>query len=166
MGAQNKCFNVSMNAYNTLYQLLIYGKKDYVTRYLNNNFNIVFDGINKLINKEHFVTQKQFLIFLRDLLTQKHNYEILMKYTLKKNNLKIIMNLMKKYKQNSISLEAYHIFKLFIANPNKEKDIKVILWKNKQKLIDLLNDFQVRENENFKTDKMIVIQCIKNISKE
>eukprot|EP01084_Bolivina_argentea_P227958 385087_1 len=165
--SENKCFNVSMNAYKTLYQLLINGHKEYVRQYLNNNFSVVFNGINKLIKKDHFVTQKQFLFLLRDLLTGKGNFEILKRYTSKKDNLAIIMNLMKKCKQNSISYEAYHIFKIFIANPNKDKDIMVILWKNKQKLVDLLVNFhenKIRDDEQFGEDKSVVIQCIKNIS--
>ncbi len=164
--AQNKCFNISSNAYQTLYHLLINGNKAYVAKYLNHNFYAVFNAINKLIKYDHFVTQKQFFLLLRVLLIEKSNYDILVKYISDKQHLEIIISLMKKYKQNSISLEAYHIFKIFVADPHKQKSINIILWKNKHRLIHFLTNFhndKAGENEQFAADKNSVIECISKI---
>ncbi|KAG4939237.1 hypothetical protein JHK82_044963 [Glycine max] len=37
-------------------------------------------------------------------------------------------------------LSAFHIFKVFVANPNKPREVKIILLKNQEKLLDLLHN--------------------------
>ncbi len=51
-----------------------------------------------------------------------------------------MMNLLRDPSRN-IQLEAFHVFKVFVANPNKPKPILDILKRNKTKLIAFLNAF-------------------------
>ena len=56
-------------------------------------------------------------------------------------NLKTMMNLLIDNSRN-IQFEAFHVFKVFVANPHKAKPIRDILQKNKEKLISFLLNFQ------------------------
>jgi len=165
--AENPNFMISSSAYKILYHLLIHGKQKCVKSYLKDNSQRIFKRINELIQSKHFVVQKQFIVLLRDLLTYKgRNHDVMKQYVSKKDNLAIIMNLMKKHKENSLSFEAYHIFKIFIANPEKEKKVHIVLWKNKKALLRLLSGFhdeKARDNELFAIERSTVIQYVQNI---
>jgi calcium binding protein 39 len=63
------------------------------------------------------------------------------KYISDPANLKLMMTLLRDRKKN-IQFEAFHVFKVFIANPNKPPPILHILVKNKEKLILFLQNFQ------------------------
>ena len=56
------------------------------------------------------------------------------------DNLKLMMNLLRDPSKN-IQFEAFHCFKIFVANPKKEKMILEILEKNKEKLVVFLSSF-------------------------
>ena len=43
-----------------------------------------------------------------------------------------------------MQFEAFHVFKVFVANPRKPDDVKQILVANRDKLIAYLEKFQVR----------------------
>jgi calcium binding protein 39 len=52
-----------------------------------------------------------------------------------------MMNLLRD-KSKSIQFEAFHVFKVFVANPNKPHVILDILLRNKGRLVPFLSDFQ------------------------
>ena len=51
------------------------------------------------------------------------------------------MNLLKD-SSKSIQFEAFHVFKVFVANPNKTRPVTEVLLNNKDKLLDYLETFQ------------------------
>ena len=55
-------------------------------------------------------------------------------------SLKLIMNQLRDQSSN-IQFEAFHVFKIFVAYPNKPKDISNILFRNRVKLIAYLESF-------------------------
>ena len=65
----------------------------------------------------------------------------MMRYISDKNNLKSIMIIMRSPAAN-IQFEAFHVFKVFVANPNKPVEIRNILRLNKVRLIAFLQGFQ------------------------
>lgn len=62
------------------------------------------------------------------------------KYISETENLKIVMNLLLD-RSKSIQFEAFQIFKIFVANPSKPKEIEDILLKNKEQLLKFLEHF-------------------------
>ena len=55
---------------------------------------------------------------------------------------------------------AFHVFKVFVANPNKPAKICLILYKNKQKLCNYLTNFhQDKESDDsqFSEEKKLLI---------
>ncbi|GJD09948.1 Calcium-binding protein 39-like [Galdieria sulphuraria] len=71
-------------------------------------------------------------------------------------------------RSKSIQFEAFQIFKIFVANPSKPKDIEDILWKNKEQLVKFLDHFhEDRADEQFQEDRKMIIEEIRNcIGKE
>jgi calcium binding protein 39 len=68
------------------------------------------------------------------------------------------MNLLRDRASN-IQFEAFHVFKAFVANPNKPQDISMILYKNKTKLVAFLQSFQSdRDDAQFSEEKSMLIE--------
>merc|ERR1712187_670589 len=161
---QKPAFDIASDAYKTL-QLLLTRNKKLVPIYLNENYDKFFGQFNQLIQSDNYVTQRQFLNLLSELLLEKTNFNLMIKYIAAKENLKIAMTLLKN-ESNAISHEAFHIFKVFVANPKKERDIHIVLWKNKEKLITFLTNFlpeKAKEDEAFAEEKKIVIKHLESL---
>jgi calcium binding protein 39 len=69
------------------------------------------------------------------------------KYISNQANLKLMMTLLRD-KSRSIQFEAFHVFKVFVANPNKPAPILRILVKNKEKLATFLANFHNDKGTN------------------
>ena len=62
-------------------------------------------------------------------------------------------------------LEAFHVFKIFVANPRKSEKVERLLIKNKDKLIHFLTEFRVDQNqdEQFEEERTYLIKQIRNM---
>ena len=100
-----------------------------------------------------------------ELLLDRTNFNIMTKYITNKSNLKLMMRLLRSKRRN-IQFEAFHVFKVFVANPNKPTEILQILIENKDKLIKFLQSFHTEketEDEQFKEEKAFLIQQIEQL---
>jgi len=78
-------------------------------------------------------------------------------------NLKMMMNLLRD-KQRTIQFEAFHVFKVFVANPNKTTPILNILIKNKARLIQFLSNFHNdNEEDQFNDEKSFLVKQIQQL---
>lgn len=79
-------------------------------------------------------------------------------------NLKLMMNLLRD-KSKNIQFEAFHVFKVFVANPNKNKPVLEILQKNQEKLLKFLGDFHNdrTEDEQFNDEKAFLMKQIQEL---
>ena len=164
MLVQKPSFDIASDAYKTL-QLLLTRNKKLVPKYLETNYDKFFGQFNELIQSDNYVTQRQFLTLLSELLLEKTNFNLMIKYIGQKENLKIAMTLLKN-DSNAISHEAFHIFKVFVANPKKARDIHIVLWKNREKLVTFLENFlsdKAKEDESFAEEKKIVIKHLQDL---
>lgn len=64
----------------------------------------------------------------------------MMRYISDRQNLRTIMMLLSDPQPN-IQFEAFHVFKVFVANPQKSDEVKKLLINNKQRLINYLQRF-------------------------
>ncbi|KAI7742556.1 hypothetical protein M8C21_033153 [Ambrosia artemisiifolia] len=67
----------------------------------------------------------------------------------------------------NIQISAFHIFKIFVANPNKPREIKVILAKNHERLLELLNNLSAGkggDDDQFEEEKELIIKEIERVS--
>merc|ERR1712150_267083 len=87
------------------------------------------------------------------------------KYIVSKENLKILM-VMLKDKSKQIQFEAFHVFKVIVANPKKTYEIELVLWNNKRKLIEYMGIFREDiDDEQFISEKSLVIKHLEALKK-
>lgn len=157
-------FETSTDAFATLNDLLTQHKK-VVGLFFNNenNVNKFITEINKLITNGNYVTKRESTKLLAELIMVKLNYNLMTEYVNDVENLKIIMILLGDRSKN-IQLEGFNVFKVFVANPKKEKPIIDILIKNRTRLLNFLEGFsKERNDELFIAEKEFVIQQIQEL---
>ncbi|XP_023323817.1 protein Mo25-like [Eurytemora carolleeae] len=127
-------------------------------------FAKVFEKYEKLLHSDNYVTRRQSLKLLGELLLDRHNFSVMTKNISNPDNLKLMMNMLKE-KSRNIQFEAFHVFKVFVANPNKPKPILDILIRNQDKLVDFLSKFHTdrSEDEQFNDEKAYLIKQIKEL---
>ncbi len=96
---------------------------------------------NKLIYADNYVLKRNSLKLLSEFILQRENFDIMIAYISSTENLKCIMRALSVDAPN-IQFEAFHVFKVFAANPDKKREVKRVLFMNKAKLIQFLQGFQ------------------------
>uniref|UniRef100_A0A182IUK5 Uncharacterized protein n=1 Tax=Anopheles atroparvus TaxID=41427 RepID=A0A182IUK5_ANOAO len=159
-------FDVASDAFLT-FKTLLTSHNLMCAKFLEQNYDRVFDQYEQLLNSENYVTRRQSLQLLGQLLQNEHNYKVMLKYISKEENLKLIMNMLND-KSNYNQYEAFHIFKYFVANPDKKTKVRKILLLNQKKLIKFLSTFLAhRFNDgSFNLEKAYVIEKIKELQPE
>lgn len=88
--------------------------------FLEVNYDKVFTHYQRLLNSENYVTRRQSLKLLGELLLDRHNFAVMTRYISSPDNLKLMMNMLKE-KSRNIQFEAFHVFKV-------KKKIKLLLF--------------------------------------
>ncbi|KAI4298782.1 hypothetical protein L6164_032300 [Bauhinia variegata] len=153
-------FDISADAAATFKELLTRHKST-VAEFLSKNYEWFFAEYNsKLLESSNYITRRQAVKLLGDMLLDRSNSAIMTRYVSSRDNLRILMNLLRE-SSKSIQIEAFHVFKLFVANQHKPPDIVSILVTNRSKLLRLLGDLKVdKEDEQFEADKAQVMKEI------
>jgi len=156
-------FDIASDAFSTFKELLT-RHKQLSAEFLEQEYDQFFSYYQKLLNSDNYVTRRQSLKLLGELLLDRHNFTIMTRYISCPDNLKLMMNLLKD-KSRNIQFEAFHVFKVFVANPNKPRPIADILLRNKDKLVDFLSKFQTDrfEDEQFNDEKTYLINRIRDL---
>jgi len=160
-------FDVASDAFSTFKDLLTKHKAS-SAEFLEKNYDAVFEKYTLLLNSPSYVTRRQSLKLLGELLldNNRSNFNIMTKYISSSSNLKLMMNLLRD-KSRSIQYEAFHVFKIFVANPNKTKPVLEILQKNKDRLVAFLTQFHTdKEEEQFNDEKAFLLKQIQAIPAE
>ncbi|ETW05200.1 hypothetical protein H310_04191 [Aphanomyces invadans] len=152
-------FDVGSDAFATFKDLLT-RHKSLVSVFLDTHFDQAFEKYNRLLSSENYVTRRQSLKLLGEILLDRSNFEIMMRYICKRDNLKIMMNLLRDTSAN-IQFEAFHVFKVFVANPKKPNEVTQILLNNKDKLVAYLEKFQnEKADAQFVEEKALLIRTL------
>lgn len=138
-----------------------------------------FSSLTTLILSNNYVTKRQSLKLLGEILLDRANFNVMTKYIANEANLKMMMNLLRD-KSKNIQFEAFHVFKVsiapaalthsnpalqvFVANPRKPPQIEAILRRNKEKLLVFLKSFHNdKEDEQFNDEKQFLIVQIQGL---
>ncbi|EKM53238.1 uncharacterized protein PHACADRAFT_99790 [Phanerochaete carnosa HHB-10118-sp] len=152
-------FGISCDAYNNLKETLT-RHKPMVADYLDKNYDRFFASYTQLIMSSNYVTKRQSLKLLGEILLDRANFSVMTRYIANEANLKMMMNLLRD-KSKNIQFEAFHVFKVFVANPKKPPQIESILRRNKEKLLMFLKNFHNdKEDEQFADEKQFLIAQI------
>lgn len=158
---QSDHFDLATDAFTSFHDILTV-HKDVVSEFLTKNYEKFFGNYATLMNSTNFVTKKQSIKLLGEVLLDRSNFDTMMKYISSTKNLKQIMILLRD-KSRPIQYEAFHLFKVFVANPNKTHQIKDVLKRNKDALVMYLQDFQNdrTDEDQFTEEKAYLIEQIK-----
>eukprot|EP00741_Cyanophora_paradoxa_P010404 tig00020531_g10062.t1 len=155
-------FDVASDAFATFKELLT-KHKTLIAKYLEDNFEEFFNAYTGLLNSQNYVTRRQSLKLLGELLLDRANFSVMTRFIGNVDNLKLMMILLRD-KSKSIQFEAFHVFKIFVANPNKTQPIRDILCKNRSKLLVFLQSFQQdKEDEQFNEEKELLLKEIQKL---
>ncbi len=82
-------------------------------------------------------------------------------YVASGDNLKLTMNLLKDDRK-MVQYEAFHVFKVFVANPNKSDEVRRILIKNRARLLRFLPSFLEgrTDDDQFLDEKSFLVRQI------
>ena len=163
----NPNFEVSADAFETLTTLLTTNKAgvlalfnpqgDAATR---TRFDELFGLYNQLLLSDNYVLKRQSLRLLGEFLLDRDNFAIMMQYISDRGNLKVIMGMLR-HRQPNIQFEAFHVFKVFVANPEKPADIAEILAANRDKLVAFLRAFLPgKDDAQFAEEKAMLIETL------
>ncbi|XP_050372213.1 uncharacterized protein LOC126790117 [Argentina anserina] len=160
-------FDVASDAFSTFKDLLTkHGMV--VSEFLTAHYDEFFDLYEKLLTSPNYVTRRQSLKLLTDFLLEPPNSHIMKRYILEVRFLKVMMMLLRDSSKN-IQIAAFHIFKVFVANPNKPQEVKVILAKNHEKLTELLQNLSAGkgdEDDQFEEEKELIIKEIELVTQQ
>lgn len=134
-------FEIATDAFTTLHDVLTLHKK-IASEFLGAYYSEFTKRINQLVQSNNYVTKRQSVKLLSELVLERRNQTFLNAYFDDTNNLKLIMILLSD-KLKNLQIEAFHIFKFFIAKPKKCQGILDILIKNKENFIAFFDDFQL-----------------------
>lgn len=82
-----------------------------VAQFLEANYDRFFTTANNLILSNNYVTKRQSLKMLGEILLDRSNYNIMTRYISVEGNLKMMMNFLRD-KSRNIQYEAFHVFKV------------------------------------------------------
>eukprot|EP01084_Bolivina_argentea_P297458 512461_1 len=143
-------------------KLLLSVNKKCAARYLEENYLQLIKKFRELIKIENGnkMRQKEFLRLLCDLLCERTNLKFRKKFMSECIHLKIIMNLLK-CQCDPVKYYAFNIFSIFVNSNVKNREIHIILWRNRQQnnLVEFIKKLLPNYNvENFIAEKKIVIE--------
>ncbi|KAI5951922.1 HYM1 [Candida jiufengensis] len=138
---ENPMFEIACDSMMTLNDLLTTHKK-MVPEFLAKNYDTFMNHINVLIKSNNYVTKRQSVKLLNDLVSERLNSEFLQKYFTDTKNLKYTMLLLSE-KSKNLQLEGFHLLKFFVANPKKTPKVKETLIKNKQNFLEFFKNFDI-----------------------
>jgi len=157
-------FDIMSDAFTSL-KLLTTRHKSLLAKWFEENYDPFFKKFNSLISSKNYVTRRQSLRLLGEILLERSNFNVMMKYIIDRENLKLMMTMLKD-KSKAIQFEAFHVFKVFVVNPKQPYEVKLVLWNNKKRLIQYLDTFQSeREDQQFVDEKNLVIKKMNEIQK-
>lgn len=139
-----------------------------VAQYLYVNFDLFFSRYNNiLVQSDSYVTKRQSIKLLGEILLDRANYNVMTAYVDRGEHLKLCMNLLKDDRK-MVQYEGFHVFKVFVANPNKSIAVQRILINNRDRLLKFLPHFleDRTDDDQFTDEKSFLVRQIELLPPE
>jgi hypothetical protein len=145
--ARHQSFDVASEAFGSLRRLLL-AHPDVAAAYVGSHFEEFFGRYHVLVLVEDYVTQRQALRLLGEVLSHSGFEAVKCRYAGSAEFLQIQMNLLR-HSSAAMQLEAYQVFRLYVTNPQKPHRVQQILVRNKERLAKLIEYHQaLRANDD------------------
>ncbi len=140
--------------------------KQLVSQYLATNYDLFFKSHYNatLLLSQSYVTKRQSIKLLGELLLDRANYVIMTQYVASGDNLKLTMNLLKDDRK-MVQYEAFHVFKVFVANPNKSDEVRRIHDNKRGRLWKSFLDGRT-DDDQFLDEKSFLVRQIEMLPEE
>jgi len=128
-------FDVSADSFATFRELVLYSPQS--EEFLSSNIKYIVDKLHSTLDPNNYAACRQTLKLIGEIIVQSASFQD--SYLTEEKNLIQMMKLMASTYKN-ISMEAFHVFKLFVAKEEKPEPVIRILKANSQRLIDFIKD--------------------------
>jgi len=134
--------------------------------FLTRDYEIIWDerfNPKLMSDQANYMTKRVALQILSTVLLTRSNYAIMIKYVNSRKNLILVMHLLRDTSPH-ITLDAFHVFKVFVANPNKIPEVTKILKDNSPKLcayLETLHQDKEASDTQFRDEKALIIQTLR-----
>lgn len=133
---QQSNFDISSDAFCSLRELLL-GCKPVVATYISGNVHGFFGAYHKMILSDDYFVKRQALCLLADVLCDPLFQQVAALYASEDKFLKIHMNTLRD-NSKAIKSDAFRAFSVFVDDPAASPRVHLILFKNKERLVRLL----------------------------
>ncbi|KAL3791037.1 hypothetical protein HJC23_003026 [Cyclotella cryptica] len=132
-------------------------------------YEVIDERINQCLSSEsNYMTRRMTLQLLSTILLNRSNYNVMIRYISSSQNLVTILCLLRDPSPH-ITLDAFQVFKIFVANPAKPPEVIKILFDNKVKLVKYLEGLhkeREKSDEQFRDEKGLVIGTLEELELE
>ena len=141
---------------------------DLAATFLTRDYDMIWDqrfNPKLMTDEANYMTKRVALQILSTVLLTRSNYAVMIKYVNSRKNLILVMHLLRDTSPH-ITLDAFHVFKVFVANPNKIPEVVKILHDNSTKLcayLETLHRDKEASDNQFRDEKALIIQTIQNL---
>ncbi|XP_058127356.1 protein Mo25-like [Anopheles ziemanni] len=111
-----------------------------MANFFKQKYDEFFDHYYELLTSDNYVTRRMSIETLGTILLQPRNKSVMKQYVSCSTNLKVVMNLLLNNKSRQYMCDLFHVFKLFVVNPKKPKEVLKILVLNQQRLAALFSN--------------------------
>mmetsp|Transcript_62612 Transcript_62612/g.118490 ORF Transcript_62612/g.118490 Transcript_62612/m.118490 type:complete len:375 (-) Transcript_62612:73-1197(-) len=156
-------FSISSDAFASLREVLL-THKAISAEYLAKRSTEFFEKFNALLQRDDYVTKRQGLRLLGEILLDRSFMKVMLAYVGNEQYLQIHMNLLRE-NSKALQVDAFHIFKIFAANPKKPQRVQQILYKNRERLIKLIGTLKPNKGEDasFTDDQAAVVKSLMSL---
>jgi calcium binding protein 39 len=134
-------FDVATDAFSSFREVLTLHKTAQFAEWMFASYTPLFAHFAKLHRCENYVTRRLSMKLVGEILLDRNNFNVMSRYIEDRDHLRTVMKALADPSQ-AIAFEAFHVFKIFAANPKKTPEIKEILLRNQAKLCEFLPTFQ------------------------
>ena len=157
----SKSFDIVSDAFLSFSKLLM-ALRSMSPQLVSDSYDMLCPYMHRLLKSTEYVTQRQALTLLRSVLFDRVNYCFMQRFIQERDNLVIVMKLLAN-PSVTIRWGAYHIFKVFAANPRKPEKIQKVLLKNRTKLISYLEQYITFTDLKLELELRTVIRNLESI---
>jgi len=159
---QSEAFDLAADAFETL-KLVLTKHPKACGKWLQDHTDAFLLKYNPLVAKGGYVTKRQALKLMGELLTSRTNFHFMMSYINNPEQLEQIITCFSD-SQKAIKFEAFHVFKIFVANPRKSQAVIDILVRERANLELFLQNFDwLKFKEQFSDEKAMILSVLTSL---
>lgn len=157
---QHASFDVVAEAFASLRELLLV-QTEVAAHSIEQHYVEFFTAFNSMLQAEDYVARRQGLRLLGDMLLSAEYVNVMLRYIGNDRNLRLQMNLLLD-PSPMVQLGAFHVLKIFVANPEKPPRVEQILQRNSNRLCRRLEPLpSLRgEDEHLLEDVRAVVEIL------